>query len=227
MDAPPWLREPYSFLRYVVPGFFVLAFGAAFFPDTMNNGLFSLFIVQRHEGVAILFILFWALMIGVMMQLSYRLLRATVLRPPQSALEALRSALVRSGVPADRLTRGQLQAVYRASAAERGLGVRPGQRHAGQELGYTGCMALASAGGFLVADLGGGPLVSVNWPEMQGAVFIAAAVIFAAFLRWREQQAATEELAAFPIEDPELVAAAARACHRLWVPSEQAPRAGP
>lgn len=227
MDAPRWLRQPYSFLRYMVAGFYILAFGAAFFPDVLNNSMFNLFIVQRHEGVAILFILFWALIIGVMMQLAFRVLRATVLQPPRAAQEALRSALQAAGVPADRLTRRQLRAVHRAAAADRGLADPTADGRVGHELSYLACMALASTGGFLVAGLGRGALVSVNWPEAQGAVFIGAAFFFAGFLRWRESHLAMEELAAFPVEDPELVAAAARACHRLWWPVDRAPGAGP
>ncbi|HEX9709287.1 MAG TPA: hypothetical protein VGB42_04885 [Candidatus Thermoplasmatota archaeon] len=220
MDLPGWARHPYSFLRYLVPGFYLLALGGAFFPGPLSGAMFDNWVMQRHEGVAIIFLLSWALMLGVMMHLAYRVLRATVLGPPEAAPEALRGALLRAGVPADRLTRDQLRAVFEATAAERGLASRaaPAGEPVALELGYTACLALASAGGFLAAGQGGGALVSDNWHEAQGAAFLAAAVFFAASLRWRERQIALVELAAFPVEDPELVAAAARACQRIWGP---------
>jgi hypothetical protein len=82
MELPRWLMEPFSFLRFVVPGFFMLALAAAFFPQTIGNALGGMWVVNRHEGLAILVLLFWALIIGVMLNLSYRLMRETVLRPP-------------------------------------------------------------------------------------------------------------------------------------------------
>jgi hypothetical protein len=95
------------------------------------------------------------------------------------------------------------------------------------ELGYTACLALAATGGFLFAGQGAGPLVSVDWMAAQGGAFLGAAGLFIAFLRWRERQLAAAELAGFPVEDPETVAAAARACQRLWGPPGPAEGSGP
>ncbi len=227
MELPQWFLEPFSFLRFVVPGFFMLALATAFFPQAVGNALDGMWVVNRHEGLAILVLLFWALIIGVMLNLSYRLMRETVLRPPHPAHDALREALVRAGLPADRLTRHQMRAVYGEASHVRGASDRHGGERMSLELGYTACLALAAAGGFLIAGQGAGPLVSANWMAAQGGAFLGAAALFIAFLRWRERQLAAAELAGFPVEDPETVAAAARACQRLWGPPEPPQGVGP
>jgi len=223
MELPHWVREPYSFLRFMVPGAFLLALGTTFFPETLNAVFSDMFQLIRVQGAPVLILAMWALMMGTLQYLFLQVLRESVLRPRPVAQESLRRALARSGVPAERLTRAELEAVYGA-AAERAAD-RPAVRAVRRtknvvEMSYCASLSLTLAGAFILAGRGSGPLVVQAFNEAQGAAFIGAGFVFCVLLWWRERALSVREAAAFPVEDPEVLAEAVRAVQRLWGPPQ-------
>jgi len=229
VEAPAWVRDPFSFARYFVSGFLFIALGAAFFPHTIDNATRAVSITVPRSELVLFTWLVWALAIGLVFHSFFRAVYDLLLEPrprredlarkafeaalpgihppPPPALRAIYAATLHGTVPEPTASRGRREMNAIESA-------------------YSAVFALAITGIFIAVHPDRAPLVSTNYPELQGAAFFVAAGVFGFFL-WRRDAAFHHAAAAAIPWDSEEVATRVRAAFGRMQKMAGAPGAGP
>jgi len=229
VETPGWLRDPFSFVRYFLSGVLFLGLGAAFFPHTLDGATRAVTIVVGRSDLIALVWLTWALTIGLVFHAFFRAVYDLVIEPRprredmgRKAFEAALPGIPPPPVPA-------LRMVYAATlhgTVSEPLASRGRREMNAIEAAYSAIFALAITGVFIALHPDRGPLVSLNYPELQGAVFFVAAGVFGFFL-WRRDAAFHMAAAAAIPWDSEEVSARVRAAYGRMQKLAGAPAMGP
>ena len=207
MELPGWVKDPYIFLRYLLPGFLFLGFSAAFFPRVLDGATRALTLAPSRSDL-ILFVWFsWALAIGLVSHAFYRVLYDTFLRPRPRHEVVVARTLAASMVPPPQLSSLELRTLYALAAGHfRDLSAQGWARREANLIhaSYQTLIVLVFTGFFMMAMRPTGPLVSANWPEAQGAVFVVAGVTLGFVAVWRrDAYVQRAEIASIPWDGPE------------------------
>lgn len=182
MEWPGWVREPDMFLRYLIPGFMLLACAAAFFPQTLTDATRAVPVAANRSDLTALLWIFWAMMIGIVFHSFYQVVYEILLRPSPRPQDVVRRALERVALPGPPLRVQDLRALYAmtlsAAADEATLKWARQETHR-VHLGYQGSIIVAVVGLLIAAHPVPGPLVSVPWAPVQGVAMAIGAGAFA------------------------------------------------
>ncbi len=98
MELPLWLREPHSFLRFLMPGILFIAFAGAFFPGTLDGATRAVSVTVSRMDIALMLWGAWVVTIGVVFNLFWRFVYFLI-RPRPHPSKVVAEVLGRAGAP--------------------------------------------------------------------------------------------------------------------------------